>query len=317
MKGLSGQNIGRFIKKYAIYFVFVLLIVAGSILAPNFLNIQNLQNLLKKIPTNGMLALGMTVVIISGGIDLSMGAVVCAVAMSLIQLTKVIGVFPAMLCVLVIAALIGAINGYSIYRGMPPFIMTLAMQQIVRGVCLLACDGHSVRGENKFLAELGTGSIAGVPYTGLIYIVFAVLTAIILKKTVFGRATYAIGGNEETARLTGINICWQKIKVYAFSAVMVAVGSILLVARLNSSVEPTIGSDYEMDAITAVIIGGTSMSGGAGSIIGTVVGTLIVAVLSNVLNLMNVSSYIQTVAKGLIIFGAVAADTWTTKKLRH
>lgn len=292
------------------------LVIIGSICAPNFLSPINIQNLLKKIPTTGMLSLGMTVVIISGGIDLSMGATVCAVAMTLIQLTKIIGVFPAMIITIIMAALIGILNGYSIFRGMPPFIMTLAMQQTVRGICLLASDGRSVRGNSEFLAELGTGSILGISYTGLIYIVFALITAFILQKTAFGRATYAIGGSEETARLSGINICKQKMFVYAYSGIMVAIGSILLVARLKSSIEPTIGTNYEMDAITAAIIGGTSMSGGSGRVLGTVVGTLIVAVLSNILNLMNVGSYIQTVVMGLIIFFAVAADTWTNKGKR-
>lgn len=301
------------LKKYMIAIVFVLLVLFSSVFVPNFLSSANMTNIMKQVTVNGMLALGMTFVIITGGIDLSVGPVICLSGMVALNVMQRTNFVIAVIAAIAVGVIIGFINGYGVFRGMPPFIMTLSMMSALRGFVLLVTNAQTVRYTTDFLTSLGTGNILGIPYITLVYVVFAIVCAIILQKTTFGRGIYAIGGNEETARLCGINVKWQKIFVYVLSGFLVSAASILLVARLGA-VDPNLGDGYEMDAIASVVVGGTSMNGGEGGIVRTIIGTLIIALIANILNLLNVSAYLQQVVKGLIIFVAVAADTWRKNK---
>jgi Ribose/xylose/arabinose/galactoside ABC-type transport systems, permease components len=308
-----GQDMKRFFKQYGMVFTLVLLIVIASILSENFLTMSNVINVLRQVCVNGILAIGMTFVIISGAIDLSVGSTIGAVGMVIMILTPQIGMFPAIIAGILFAAVVGMLNGYSIYRGMPPFIMTLSTMTMLQGFAYVISQGQPFPGTDERYKFIGQGFIGPVPMPVILFIALVALSQFVLRKTRIGRSIYAVGGSVEVARLSGINIMKVRMAVYAVSGVMAAVASIVLTSRLFSC-EPLVGNNYQSDAIAATVIGGTSMSGGEGSVLKTVTGVLIIGILSNILNLMRVSSYIQVIVKGLIIFVAVAADTWKKQR---
>ena len=276
---------------------------------PHFLTVSNLLNVLEQTSINAIVAVGMTYVIISGGIDLSVGSVL-AVAGIVLALALEGGVTAPAAIVLALGTgtACGLANGVLITFGrLPPFIATLGMMSVARGAALMLAEGRPISGFSEGFRALATGRVLLVPAPVLITAVVYLVAHFVLVRTVFGRATYAIGGNEEAARLSGVHVRFHKTAVYGVAGLTSAVAAILLTARLNSA-QPTAGTMYELDAIAATVIGGTSLLGGEGTLVGALIGALIMGVLRNGLNLLNVSSFFQQVVIGAVIIGAVLID---------
>jgi ribose transport system permease protein len=279
-------------------------------LTPHFLTVSNLLNVAEQTSINAIVAVGMTFVILSGGIDLSVGSLV---ALSGVMLgTAIQNDGPIALGIplaLVIGTLCGSINGVLIVRGgLPPFIVTLGMMSIARGAALVYTEGRPVSGFDEAFRAIATGRIGFIPAPVIITGVVYLGAHLVLTRTPFGRYVYAIGGNEEATRLSGVHVGFHKTWIYGVSGLMSAVAAIILTARLNSA-QPIAGMMYELDAIAATVIGGTSLMGGQGTLVGTLIGALIMGVLRNGLNLLGVSSFLQQIVIGAVIIGAVLVDT--------
>lgn len=300
-------------KRYRMVLVLVVIVIFCGIIEPRFLSSANILNLFRQISNNGIISIGMAVVIICGGIDLGVGSYVCLVSILVIMLQAHMHWIPATIIVLALGCLIGAFNGFCIHKGMAPFIMTMASMTVIRGIAMLITNGYSVQGIQDGFAVIGRNRILGIPIPFLIYILMIVIFYIFLQYTPSGRAIYAVGGNAEAARLSGISLLKTRVLAYLLSGFTSAVAGVVLIARLGSSL-PSLGEGYELDAIAGVVIGGISMSGGKGNIFLSIAGVFIIGILNNILNLLNVNPYIQEIAKGLIIFVAVAVDSWKKKE---
>lgn len=300
----ENQNLGTIL-------ALIILMVFVSILNPTFLQANNLMNLMRQLIINGFIALGMTFVILTGGIDLSVGstlALTSAIFAGLLQNGMNTGL--AILVAIGLGLVLGLINGVLITKGkLAPFIVTLATMTIFRGLTLVYTDGRPIAGpkDNFAFKFLGKGQIFGIPFQVILFILAFLCLWIILNKTSLGRKIYAVGGNEKASFISGINIDKVKIWVYVISSLMAVLSGLVLTSRLNSA-QPTAGAAYEMDAIAAVVLGGTSMTGGSGSLTGTLIGILILGVLNNGLNLLGVSSFYQQIVKGIVILIAVLID---------
>lgn len=277
---------------------------------PHFLTISNLLNVLEQTSINAIVAVGMTFVIISGGIDLSVGSVLAVAGIALALALEGRAPAPAaIILALATGTACGLANGLLITFGrLPPFIATLGMMSVARGAALMLAEGRPISGFSEGFRALATARVLTiVPAPVLLTAVVYLVAHFVLNHTVFGRATYAIGGNEEAARLSGVHVRFHKTAVYGVAGLTSAVAAILLTARLNSA-QPTAGTMYELDAIAATVIGGTSLLGGEGTLVGALIGALIMGVLRNGLNLLNVSSFFQQVVIGAVIIGAVLID---------
>jgi len=278
-------------------------------LTPHFLTISNLLNVAEQATIIAIIAVGMTFVIITGGIDLSVGSVLAFAGVVMasvlhsgvpLPLALMVGLGAGLLC--------GLVNGLLITVGrLPPFIATLGMMSVARGAALMFTEGRPISGFSESLRSLATGEVLRVPAPVIIMIGVYVIAHFVLRRTKLGRYTYAIGGNEEAALLSGINVKLYKTMVYGLAGLLSGLAAILLTARLNSA-QPIAGISYELDAIAATVIGGTSLLGGEGTVIGTLIGALIMAVLRNGLNLLGVSSFIQQIVIGTVIIVAVLID---------
>lgn len=295
----------------------VLVTAVFSLLSPYFLTVSNLINITQQTSINAIIAVGMTFVIITAGIDLSVGSIMAFSGIILADaIQNNISEPIAIILGLTVGAFCGLSNGLLIsYGKLPPFIATLGMMSVARGAALLYSQGRPVSGFAEEFRFLATGQIIGLPTPVWIMIFLYVIAYFILNKTVLGRYTYAIGGNETAAILSGINTKLYKTIVYGISGLLSASAAVILTARLNSA-QPIAGIMYELDAIAAVVIGGTSLLGGEGKIAGTLIGALIMGVLRNGLNLMGVSSFIQQIVIGLVIILAVLIDM-SLKKRRN
>ena len=299
-------------KNYGIFVVFIVLVIILMILSPNaFAKPRNLINVVKQASINGVLACGMMFVIIAGGIDLSAGSVVALSGVVAAYLAQMQGlpIFASILGALGTGALIGLVNGFgAAYAELPPFIITLATMSIVRGVALILSGGSPVFGLQEQFEGIAGISIANViPILVLYFLLIAVFSGFILNKTVFGRHVYAIGGNSITAKVSGINVKSMLLRVYIICGVFSGIAGLLIASRTMQG-SPTVGVGYEMDAIAAVVIGGVSMSGGSGKWYGTIIGALLLALISNGLDILGVSSNFQQIIKGIIIAVAVYLD---------
>ena len=279
-------------------------------LTPHFLTIPNLVNVAQQTSINAVVAVGMTFVILSGGIDLSVGSIV---ALSGVVLGTALQSGQALPLALALALGVGVIcglaNGVLISWGnLPPFIVTLGMMSIARGMALVFTEGRPVSGFSEDFRSVATSNVAYVPAPVAIMIVVYLIAHLVLTRTTFGRYVYAIGGNEEATRLSGVQVRVHKTVVYGVAGLMSAVAAVILTARLNSA-QPIAGMMYELDAIAATVIGGTSLMGGEGTLVGTLIGALIMGVLRNGLNLLGVSSFLQQIVIGAVIVGAVLVDT--------
>ena len=299
------QLIGRF----GLVIVLFLLITALSFLSPYFLKEENLFNILLQAAINLIIALGMTYVIATGGIDLSVGSIVGLSGMAMAKLLIAGVSLPlTLLITLSLGMTMGAINGLLITRiGLPPFIATLGTMSVYRGLALIINDGRPAYGLSAKVLQVISGRLGPIPIPVIISLIAAAIAFFVMKRTVIGEYTLAIGGNEEAVRLSGVPVARYKTIVYLISGLMCAVAGIVLTARLTAA-EPIAGTGYELDAIAATVIGGTSLSGGVATIPGTLIGAFIMSVLRNGLNLLNIQSYYQLVAIGLVIVIAVAID---------
>ncbi len=282
-----------------------------GIFIPNFLTMGNILNIFRQISINGLIAFGMTLVILTAGIDLSVGAILAfssAIAALLLQAQlPPLLVFFLALCV---GGLVGAANGVVIaYGRIQPFIATLSTMTIFRGLTLVVTQGRpvSIANTGKLFMVLGNGYFLGIPVPIFILFFGFILLWFLLQKTVAGKHVYALGGNARASYLAGIKNNFMQILVYALSGVFSSIAGLILISRLNSA-QPVLGVGFELDAIAAVVIGGTRLSGGRGRIAGTLLGILIIGVLNNGLNLVGVSSFYQQVVKGLVILAAVLLD---------
>jgi ribose transport system permease protein len=304
-----GQKITLYLpKESGLLWVLLALCVVAAFLSPAFLNPLNLTNVLRQVALFGIVSVGMTFVILTKGIDLSVGSIlgVCAVVTALL-LTSGINVAVVILIVLALGMLIGAVNGAGITVGqVPPFIMTLGMMVMARGLALTIADGQPVALRDaaaKFM-WLGRGDFLGLPVPVWIFIFISLVSIFILKFTPYGRQIYAVGSNAEAARLSGINVGFVTFSVYVISGFLSAVTALIFVSRLTVG-EPTAGMGIELEAIAIAVIGGTSLFGGEGGIIGTIIGAGILAVLANIMNLVGISPFTQQIVKGGIIVAAV------------
>lgn len=311
-----GKKLGAF-SQYGIYFAFVILCILFAVSNPVFLSAGNIMNIIRQISFNAILAMGLTVVIITGGIDLSVGsvlAVAAVVSASFIKVSAPILPVPvAMLIGLSIGALCGFFNGLFVTKGkLPPFIVTMVSMTIARGAAQLFTKGRPVSGLEEGFTYLGAGFFLGIPVPIYLLLVVVAITYFILNKTRIGRYIYAVGGNEAAAEASGIKVHRVKLFAYMFSGILAAFVGLILTARLNSA-SPVVGEGYELDAIAASVIGGTSMEGGKGKVMGVLIGALIIGTISNGLDILNVSSYWQQIVKGLIILVAVLIDRKAAK----
>ncbi|EPR26832.1 MULTISPECIES: ribose ABC transporter permease [Geobacillus] len=289
-----------------------LLCIVLSILSDDFLTMDNWLNLLRQVSINALIAFGMTFVILTGGIDLSVGSVLAlSSAITAGMMAQGMNGFVAILVGLLAGMVMGVLNGVIITKGkVAPFIATLATMTAFRGLTLVYTDGRPITGfasDDIMFQMIGRGYFFGIPVPIILMLMVYIALYVVLKKTTFGRHTYAVGGNEEASRLSGLRVDRLKIYVYALTGTLSALAGLILTSRLNSA-QPTAGTAYELDAIAAVVLGGTSLSGGRGWIFGTLVGALIIGVLNNGLNLLNVSSFYQQVIKGAVILLAVLLD---------
>jgi ribose transport system permease protein len=305
----------HFLERFGALIGLLAIILALSFLSPSFLSLSNLLNVLRQVSINALIAFGMTFVILTGGIDLSVGSILALSSAIVAQLlASGMGFIPVLLIGLLIGALLGLFNGLVITQGKAaPFIVTLATMTVYRGLTLVFTDGRPITGMGNDLAFqlFGRGYFFGIPVPVITMLITFFLLYFLLRKTTFGRKTYAIGGNEEAAILAGIRVSRVKWLIYTLAGLLSALAGVILTSRLNSA-EPTAGTSYELDAIAAVVLGGTSLSGGKGSIVGTLIGALIIGTLNNGLNLLGVSSFYQLVVKGLVILIAILLDRKST-----
>jgi len=285
------------------------LVITLWILTPYFLTISNLLNVAQQTSINAIIAVGMTFVIITAGIDLSVGSIVAFSGVVLASALQAAIPLPiAILIGLAVGAFCGLVNGVLItYGRLPPFISTLGMMSVARGAALLYTGGRPISGFSSGFRYLATGEILHIPVPVIIMVLVYIIAHVVLTRTKLGRYAYAIGGNEEAAVLSGVNVKFYKAMVYGLSGMLSGLAAIILTARLNSA-QPIAGMMYELDAIAATVIGGTSLMGGEGRIIGTLIGALIMGVLRNGLNLLGVSSFVQQTVIGSVIIIAVLMD---------
>lgn len=316
MKKASGSMIARFFTLYGAWVVLFVLVVAMSLSSRIFLTLPNLTNVARQVSINAVIAAGMTFVIITAGIDLSVGSLVAltsCVAMFVIDATGSSGV--GILAGILLGALAGALNGaFVAWAKIPPFIVTLAGLTIYRGIALIITGGSPIIKFEGGFRYLGQGVFAGIPIPIIIMALVLLIMHFVLSRTSFGAHVYSVGGNEEASRLSGIKVAWVKFRVYVLGGMLTGLAGMVLMGRLSSA-QPNTGEGFELDAIAAVILGGTSLMGGRGSIWGTLVGALIIGILNNGFNLMAVDAHFQLVAKGVIILLAVLLDQYLKKNL--
>ncbi len=321
---LGNKKIGALLGEYAAFLALVLLATVLGAISPEFRQISNLLNLLRQAAFNGLIAIGMTCVILSDGIDLSVGSVFALAAIICAKLlTAGVAAPLAILAALVVGTLLGLVSGILVAKcRLQAFIATLITMTAYRGLAMIITDGKPISrlansiesdGGAFLFKALGKGNLLiaetiKIPLPAIILVAFFALFFFILNKTTYGRRIYATGSNAVCAKLVGVNIVKIKMSVYAISGFLAALAGLMMISRVDSA-QPTLGDGYELDAIAAVALGGTSMSGGRGKITGTIAGVLIIAVLNNGLNILGVTSYYQDVIKAIVILVAVLSDS--------
>lgn len=308
MKLFSKKNKFRIAEGNLLVIVIVLMVIL-SFATKNFFTVNNMRNLVRQTSVNGIIALGMTFVIISGGIDLSVGSVV---GVSSIVVAKLLlagtPIFPAIIIALLVCALLGTLNGLIIHYGkVPPFIATLGMMQAARGIVMLLSNARMIAGLPKSFTGFAQLVFLGFPSLFFVWFLVIVVTFVLTTKTVFGRSIFAYGSNIEAARLSGINTAKVTVSVYAMSGLLSGIAGILMTSRLGNGI-PTAGQGYEMDAIASAVVGGASLSGGSGTIIGTVLGALLISLIQNGGNLLGINAFILQIIVGVLIVASVWYD---------
>ncbi len=312
------KNTMKYMSELTTVIALIILMAVITIINSNFLTANNLLNLLLQVTSNALIAFGMTFVILTGGIDLSVGSILAlSSALTAGLLGSGMPVTLAILISLIFGCILGMMNGLLIsYGKLAPFIVTLATMTIFRGATLVYTNGNPItKGlSDTFLFQfLGQGYIVGIPFPVIIMFIVFIVLYVLLHKTAFGKSVYAIGGNEKAAYISGVKLNKVKIIIYSISGIMASISGLIITSRLSSA-QPTAGASYEMDAIAAVVLGGTSLSGGKGRILGTLIGALIIGVLNNGLNIIGVSAFWQQVVKGVVILIAVLIDRFKVVK---
>lgn len=312
------KNTMKYMSELTTVIALIILMAVITIINSNFLTANNLLNLLLQVTSNALIAFGMTFVILTGGIDLSVGSILAlSSALTAGLLGSGMPVTLAILISLVLGCILGMMNGLLIsYGKLAPFIVTLVTMTIFRGATLVYTNGNPItKGlSDTFLFQfLGQGYIVGIPFPVIIMFIVFIVLYVLLHKTAFGKSVYAIGGNEKAAYISGVKLNKVKIIIYSISGIMASISGLIITSRLSSA-QPTAGASYEMDAIAAVVLGGTSLSGGKGRILGTLIGALIIGVLNNGLNIIGVSAFWQQVVKGVVILIAVLIDRFKVVK---
>lgn len=305
------NRIAGFLSDYGIIVAFIVLCVILSVVSPYFLGVNNLLNVLRQVSINGVLAIGMTFVILTRGIDLSVGSVMAFAAMVAASFAVVDSGMPLIVPLtlgLAAGLALGCVNGVMVARfAIPPFVMTLGMLSMARGLTYIYSDGMPISSLSPSFLWLGQGMVAGIPVPVILFAAVFMLAWFTLRYTTFGRYVYAVGGNPTAARLSGIKVSRITFSVYAISGLLCGLAGLMIAARTSAAL-PQAGVAYELDAIAAVVIGGTSLAGGKGRIVGTLFGVLIIGVINNGLDLLGVSSFYQQLVKGAIIVVAVMLD---------
>lgn len=307
-------------KKSSVYLILLFLFLVFSLLAPRFLTINNLINILLQTSIVAMLAVGQTIVMLTAGIDLSVGMVAVfsgAIAAGLVTgygLGLHLGTFFAFVLVIILGAFLGGVSGALVVFGnLPPFVATLAMMAIAQGLTLVFTQGKPIAGLPDSFVFIGSGSVLGIPFPVILLFVTVVFAYLLLVRTSFGLHIYAIGGNKEMARLAGVNVRQVELGAYILSGLTAALAGLILTGRLASA-QPNVGAELNLESIAACVLGGTSLFGGTGNVLKSIVGALIMGTLANGMNLMGIPSYPQLVIKGLVFIAAVALDILSSKK---
>lgn len=310
MEQKKAFNMKGMLQNYGIIVIFLAVTLILCIVSPTFRVPRNLLNVWKQASVNGILSMGMMIVVITGGIDLSMGSVVgvAGVCAAMVGHPDQFPFIVPFVVAIVVGALVGACNGIGVaYGKLPPFIITLGTMSVARGLALVVSGGNPVINLSPAFSALATGNLAGIPYLSFYLLIVVVLMAFILTQTVFGRHIYLIGGNKQAAKVSGIDVNKTLLAVYTISGMLAGFGGLLMASRTNQG-SPTMGASYEMDAVTAAVIGGVSMSGGYGNVWGVIIGALFIAVIENGLTIFSVDPNWKQVVKGLIIIIAVLLD---------
>ncbi len=311
------MRVKAIVNRYAILIVLVVFILLLEIFVPSFRSVGNVQNILLQTSINALLAIGATLIILTGGIDLSVGSILGFAGIVAALLGKAPGTGPFLIALAAgvgTGLVLGAINGSLVaFVRIPPFVVTLGMMSIARSLAFVASQGQPISDlSNEFLV-IGQGSLFNIPYPILISVVTFVIFGVVLARTRFGRYIYAVGGNEEAALVSGVDTRAIKLAVYSLSGLLAGLGGVVLAARATAGIS-TNGEGYELTAIAAAVIGGTSLSGGRGSLLGTVAGVLIIGIMVNSLDLLNISPFYQGLIQGTIIIGAVAIDALANRR---
>jgi inositol transport system permease protein len=316
-RSLRNERVKEYISRYGVAFGILALGVVFSLVSPSFLDTANFLNILKQTSINAFIAIGIMFVIVAGGIDLSVGSNVAVTSIMIsLLLSRQMNTASAVLIALAVATGIGTLNGLAVaHTRIPPFIVTLSMLTIGRGLALIITEGSPIYVRNDFMAWLGRGAIAGIPTSIVILAFFLILSWVILNRTKIGRYIYAIGGNIETAKLSGIRVPTYITFTYAYLGFLTGVAAIIMTGRLTSGT-PTIGVGYELDAIAAAVLGGTAFTGGIGTVFGTVLGAIFIGVMNNGMTILNVSPYFQQVLRGVVIFVSVLISVLSSSKKR-
>ncbi|MCL5129506.1 ABC transporter permease [Algibacter sp. L4_22] len=312
----SPGGILKFIVKHNTIFIFVLLVIFSALISDVFFTSTNLSNLLKQVSGIGIISIGMLIVILTGGIDLSVGSMVALLAVTFAILVNVVVLPLAILLTIIIGFSLGSVSGYLVaYQKMAPFVATLALMTIARGLGFIYSKGSPITFKTpggEFMSNFANNSTVGIPNIAIVFFLIVIFAMVMLRYNVFGRLIIAIGSNEEASRLSGIKVNKYKFLVYAISGALAATAAIIVASRTNLG-SPNMGMAWELDAIAAVVIGGASLNGGKGSAINTLMGVLILGLIGNILNLLNVPSYPQQVVKGAIIIFAVLLQRFDSK----
>ncbi|KPJ88135.1 MAG: ribose ABC transporter permease [Spirochaetes bacterium DG_61] len=308
----------KFLRQYGILAVLIVLVIFFSLTTSAFLKTENLFNITRQVAMLGISAVGMSFVILTAGIDLSVGSLMSLTNVVCAKLMVEGGVHPvlAVFITLLMTCIIGMINGTIItLANIPPLITTLGMMTTLRGISYVLCSGYPIWGFPERFRVLGQGYVGPIPIPVIIMILIFIIGWIFLNKTMYGRYVYGIGGNEEASRLSGINVRNMKYMVYILCSFLTGVASMIMLSRINTG-QPKVGSGFELEVITAVVLGGVSIFGGQGKLIGVFIGVLIMGVLSNGMIIMNISEYWQLVVRGLVLLAAVGVDNLSSMKLR-
>lgn len=310
---------GNFLRQTGIFWAFLVLCIVMAISQPAFLTVPNITNILKQISINGILAVGMTLVLISGGIDLSVGSIVAVSCVASAYFAGADSTYPIIipfLVALAVGGFLGAINGVGIaYFGLAPFIMTLAMLTMARGLVLLVTNARPIFNLTRPFINVSNTFFLGLPNLIWYFLIVLIIGHILLGKTVFGKWTYAVGGNEAATRLSGVDVKRVKFILYSICGALAGLAGLLLASRITSG-NPRVGDGYELDAIAAAVIGGVSMAGGSGSILGVLIGVLILGVIQNGFDILGLSTFYQQIMKGVIILFAVLVDIRAKKNIK-